>query len=150
MYRVSGIIRWLEGWEFSVCIGDRWLIIFLTYYLKNWSFKTNIYNNVVWRLTPSIIRRVSLRRIKIVCKQLTSHIVSRVSCLSPWERQNFLTYETEFVLYLAVLENCVLPMGWDSSHETLYVTSVVYKKYLRAATKYSEWRSKLAITPRLL
>ena len=25
--------------------------------------------------------------------------------------------ETEFVLFLAVLEVSVLPMGWDSSHE---------------------------------
>ena len=35
----------------------------------------------------------------------------------------FLTYETEFVLFSAVLENSVLPMGWDSSHATLKVTS---------------------------
>ena len=27
---------------------------------------------------------------------------------------NFLTYETEFVLFLAVLENSVLSMDWDS------------------------------------
>ena len=32
---------------------------------------------------------------------------------------SFLTYETEFVLFLAVLGNSVLPMGWDSSHATL-------------------------------
>ena len=36
---------------------------------------------------------------------------------------HFLTYETEFVLFLAVLENAVLPMGWDSSHGTLKVRS---------------------------
>ena len=30
-----------------------------------------------------------------------------------------ITYETEYVLFLAVLENSVLPMGWDSSHATL-------------------------------
>ena len=30
----------------------------------------------------------------------------------------FLTSETEVVLYLAVLENSVLPMGWNSSHKT--------------------------------
>ena len=35
----------------------------------------------------------------------------------------FLSYATEFVLFLAVLENSVLPMGWDSSHATLIVTS---------------------------
>ena len=35
----------------------------------------------------------------------------------------FLTYETEFVLYLAELENSVLPNGWDSSHEMLKVMS---------------------------
>ena len=43
-YLVSGIIRWPEGWNFSVCVGDRWYIIFLTYYSKNRSFKRNIYN----------------------------------------------------------------------------------------------------------
>ena len=32
-------------------------------------------------------------------------------------------YETEFVLFSVVLENSVLPMGWDSSHATLKVTS---------------------------
>ena len=35
----------------------------------------------------------------------------------------FLIYETEFVLFLAVLENSVLPMGWDSSHAMLIKTS---------------------------
>ena len=35
----------------------------------------------------------------------------------------FLSYGTDFVLFLAVLENSVLPMGWDSSHATLIVTS---------------------------
>ena len=38
---------------------------------------------------------------------------------------------------LAVLENSVLPMGRDSSHETLKVTLVVYKRWLRAVTKTS-------------
>ena len=37
--------------------------------------------------------------------------------------ESFLTYETEFVLFLVALENSVLPMGWDSSHPTLKVTS---------------------------
>ena len=32
---------------------------------------------------------------------------------------DFLTYETEFVLILAVLENSVWPMGCDSSHVPL-------------------------------
>ena len=32
----------------------------------------------------------------------------------------------------------VLPMGWDSSHETLIVTSVVYKYYLHAIPKTSK------------
>ena len=45
----------------------------------------------------------------------------------------FLTYETEFVLFIAVPENSVLSMGWDSSHETLKVTSVVYKRDLTYA-----------------
>ena len=50
----------------------------------------------------------------------------------------FLTYKTEFVLFLAVLENSVMPMGCDSSHKTGKVTSVVYKRHLRAVTKKSE------------
>ena len=29
VYRVSDIIRWPDGWDFLVCIGDRLLIIFL-------------------------------------------------------------------------------------------------------------------------
>ena len=33
--------------------------------------------------------------------------------------RNFLTCEIEFVLFLAVLQNSVLPMGLDSSHATL-------------------------------
>ena len=36
---------------------------------------------------------------------------------------SLLTYKTEFVLFLAVLENSVLPMGWNSSQATLKVTS---------------------------
>ena len=43
-----------------------------------------------------------------------------------------LTYETEFALFLAVPGNSILPIGWDSSHESLKVTSVVYKRSLRA------------------
>ena len=30
----------------------------------------------------------------------------------------FLIYETELVLFSAVLKNSVLPVGWDSSHAT--------------------------------
>ena len=35
---------------------------------------------------------------------------------------NFLTMRV-FFLFLAMLENSVLPMGWDCSHATLKVTS---------------------------
>ena len=35
----------------------------------------------------------------------------------------FLNYGTELVLFLAVLENSALTMGYDSSHATLNVTS---------------------------
>ena len=31
-----------------------------------------------------------------------------------------LTYETDFALFLAVLENSVLLMGYDNTHETLH------------------------------
>ena len=34
---------------------------------------------------------------------------------------SFLTYEREFVLGLVMLENSVLPMGWDSLHTALKV-----------------------------
>ena len=40
-------------------------------------------------MTAIAIRSFSLRRAGVVCKQLTSHLASRVSCLSPWVRQNF-------------------------------------------------------------
>ena len=33
---VSGIIRWPEGWDFSVSIGDQCLIISLTYDIQNY------------------------------------------------------------------------------------------------------------------
>ena len=36
---------------------------------------------------------------------------------------HFLIYETEFVLFLAMLENSAMPMDWDSSYATLTVTS---------------------------
>ena len=32
--KFSGIIRWPDGWDFPICIGDRCLIIFLTYDIK--------------------------------------------------------------------------------------------------------------------
>ena len=34
--RISGIIRLPSGWNFSVCIGDRSLIIFLIYDIKDY------------------------------------------------------------------------------------------------------------------
>ena len=41
-------------------------------------------------------------------------------------RSCFLTYETEFILFLAVLEYSVFSMGCDISHVTLKVTSEIY------------------------
>ena len=38
----------------------------------------------------------------------------------------FLTYETEFILFLAVLENSVIPMAWESSQATFKVTSELF------------------------
>ena len=38
--------------------------------------------------TQNVIRRFALRCISDVCKHLTSLVVSRVSCPSPWARQN--------------------------------------------------------------
>ena len=40
-------------------------------------------------------------------------------------RPTFLTYETEFAVFLAVLENSVLPMGRENTHATFKVTSEV-------------------------
>ena len=57
---------------------------------------------------------------------------------------SFLTYETEFVLSLAVLENSVFIHGLRQLTQELKVTSVV----LRA--KNSERRSELVIIQRLL
>ena len=37
--------------------------------------------------------------------------------------QPYLTYETEFVLFFVVLENSVLPMGCDSLHAMINMTS---------------------------
>ena len=62
---------------------------------------------------------------KVKC--LTFGLYTQVSNSGPHGPLVFLTYETEFVLFLAVLENFVFPVGWDSSHETLKVTSFVYK-----------------------
>ena len=44
---------------------------------------------------------------------------------------------TEIVQFLAMLGNSVLPMGLDSSYEPWKVTSVVFKRYLRAVTQHS-------------
>ena len=38
-------------------------------------------------------------------------------------RNHSLIYETEFVVFIAVLENSAWPMDWDSSHATSTVTS---------------------------
>ena len=35
----------------------------------------------------------------------------------------FLTYETEFILFIVVLEDSVLPEGWDSSRRMFTVKS---------------------------
>ena len=43
VHLVSGIIRRPEGWDFSVCIGDRCLIIFLAYNIKNYYLSFVIY-----------------------------------------------------------------------------------------------------------
>ena len=47
----------------------------------------------------------------------------------------FLPMRQSLFLFLAVLENSVLPVGWDSSHETLKMTSAVYKRSIRNVTK---------------
>ena len=49
--------------------------------------------------------------------------------ISVYLRNGFLSYKTEFGLFLVVLENSVLPMDLDSSHATLNMTSVFYKRW---------------------
>ena len=41
----------------------------------------------------------TLRPLSDICKPLTSLLVACVSCLSTRAKQNFLTYEIEFVLF---------------------------------------------------
>ena len=56
--------------------------------LKN-HFKKNIYNYVVddqLQTSFGVFRYGEKRK---YCKQLKSFLTSRVSCLSPWTRQNF-------------------------------------------------------------
>ena len=69
------------------------IFVFLIYYwIKLYCFFDifcSIYD--VWRPTLNVIWSFSLRRVSVVCKQLTSllHVASRVSYLSSWTRQNF-------------------------------------------------------------
>ena len=60
-------------------------------------------------------------------------------------RYAFLTNETDFVLFLAVLANPVLPMGWNSSHTTLKVTPEIIISEVTSLctiTESTEWRSE--------
>ena len=50
----------------------------------------------------------------------------------------FLMCETEFVLFLAVLGNSVLPMGWDISHSML-----------KSDVRTLNFRSEAIFAPRL-
>ena len=47
VYRVSGIIRRPEGWDFPVCISDPCLFICLTYDTKKYYFQATIYCAVI-------------------------------------------------------------------------------------------------------
>ena len=53
VYRVSGTVRWHEGWDFSACIGVRCLIIFLTYDFKYY------YSSFAISFIFDILRRIS-------------------------------------------------------------------------------------------
>ena len=44
-----------------------------------------------------------------------------------------------------MLENSILPISWDSPHEKLKVTSVVYKCYLRIVMQNFEWHAELDV-----
>ena len=46
-------------------------------------------------------------------------LIMQISIPCKSRRSFFLTYETNFVLFLAMLEYSVLPMGWESSLVTL-------------------------------
>ena len=62
----------------------------------------------------------------------------------------FLTVETEFVLFLAMFENSVLPMDLDSSHETLKVTSAVYKRHEELGMTFGVGRHTTLVVKNLL
>ena len=52
----------------------------------------------------------------------------------------FHTYETEFGLFLAMLEHSVSPMGWDISHATLKLISELQVTPFFTITRNTEWR----------
>ena len=58
--------------------------------------------------------------------------------IHPCRANSFFTYETEFVLFSVVLENSVLPIGWDSSHVTLKVTSELQISEVRSFLHHHE------------
>ena len=66
-----------DDWLFFLPIIQQNRFISLIFFLTIYS---------VWRPTPNVIWSFSLRRVSVVYKQLTSLLVSRASCLSPWAR----------------------------------------------------------------
>ena len=84
------------------------------------------FEGVIWDLMVLVPDIFTLCRgiIKVIVTEIRHLKVAREkkSCLCNG-RQEFLTYETAFFLFIAALENSVLPMGWDTSHTTLQVTS---------------------------
>ena len=80
--RISGIICSPSALDFSVCI-----LFFLPVIGKNEVLKGIFAINVMAKSERH--SEFFVRRGSNACKQLTSLIVPRVSCLRPWERQNF-------------------------------------------------------------
>ena len=64
-----------KGWDFSACIEDQWLTIFLIYFWKYCSFYNNVFisffhNQHCMTPTPKVICSFTVRN--YACKQLTS------------------------------------------------------------------------------
>ena len=93
VYLVTCIIRLPHGLDFSVCIGNRRLVILLTYYQKI-VFLVTV---TMFPLLPKnyCMTANSERHTECVVTALDRRLstidvtLSRVSCLSPWARQNF-------------------------------------------------------------
>ena len=120
-----GIMQCLQRF-YSVCIGDRYLIIFFIYDLKNCyllaasSFIFDISRRITTFFRASFgvylggAKVTSLLKFRV----LTSCLTSLVNCLSPWARQNFpallkieQTLKTQFTIEISMAALCCSASG---------------------------------------